>query len=231
MGAFWGAWSALLPTVTQTYAASPAVLGFVLTAVPIGAIPAMALVGRAAVGREYLALFGSAFAMAVAVVALGSVAGLTALAIALFAVGATSGSVDVCLNAATARHERESGTPHFQTVHAAFPVAVIAAAPVTGLVRQEGSGVRVVLIVSAVLLLGAGLPLLRAARPTAVGIDTETGCSVLRGRSLWLWGAADEAFELVGQAKFPFDGTWCEFRPDPAWERALPAGWDRPRCR
>jgi hypothetical protein len=32
---------------------------------------------------------------------------------------------------------------------------------------------------------------------------------------------------------FPFDGTWLDFRPDPAW-RGLPAlhpGWDRPRTR
>jgi hypothetical protein len=33
---------------------------------------------------------------------------------------------------------------------------------------------------------------------------------------------------------FPFDGTWCDFRPpDPEWlvPPALPAGWDRPRMR
>ncbi|MFI7600768.1 DUF402 domain-containing protein [Actinoplanes sp. NPDC049681] len=29
---------------------------------------------------------------------------------------------------------------------------------------------------------------------------------------------------------FPFDGTWTDFRPDPAWPvpTAVPAGWDRP---
>lgn len=32
---------------------------------------------------------------------------------------------------------------------------------------------------------------------------------------------------------FPFDGTWCDFRPDPAWSLPsnLPAGWDRPPVR
>src|SRR5207237_5593572 len=31
---------------------------------------------------------------------------------------------------------------------------------------------------------------------------------------------------------FPFDGTWCDFRPDPSWRPSeLPAaGWDRPRA-
>jgi hypothetical protein len=29
---------------------------------------------------------------------------------------------------------------------------------------------------------------------------------------------------------FPFDGTWCDFRPNPAWgPPARPDGWDRPR--
>jgi hypothetical protein len=29
---------------------------------------------------------------------------------------------------------------------------------------------------------------------------------------------------------FPFDGTWCDWQPPPAWAppSGLPAGWDRP---
>lgn len=37
--------------------------------------------------------------------------------------------------------------------------------------------------------------------------------------------------ERIEAARFPFDGTWCDFRPDPAWPRPQrPAGWDRPRA-
>jgi hypothetical protein len=34
----------------------------------------------------------------------------------------------------------------------------------------------------------------------------------------------------VEAGEFPFDGTWCDFAPDPAWTvpTALPDGWDRP---
>jgi hypothetical protein len=34
----------------------------------------------------------------------------------------------------------------------------------------------------------------------------------------------------VEAGDFPFDGTWTDFRPDPAWSAplSLPAGWDRP---
>ena len=32
--------------------------------------------------------------------------------------------------------------------------------------------------------------------------------------------------------RFPFDGSWCDFGPDPAWTMPpdLPTGWDRPRA-
>ena len=34
----------------------------------------------------------------------------------------------------------------------------------------------------------------------------------------------------IEAAEFPFDGTWTDFRPDPAWPvpTELPPGWDRP---
>jgi hypothetical protein len=37
---------------------------------------------------------------------------------------------------------------------------------------------------------------------------------------------------LADARAFPFDGTWCDLRPDPAWRvpRELPYGWDRPRA-
>lgn len=41
-----------------------------------------------------------------------------------------------------------------------------------------------------------------------------------------------EGLRLIDEAvaeRFPFDGTWCDFRPDPSWTPLpLPDGWDRP---
>ncbi|MFY1633331.1 DUF402 domain-containing protein [Solwaraspora sp. WMMB335] len=36
--------------------------------------------------------------------------------------------------------------------------------------------------------------------------------------------------KLAEAGDFPFDGTWCDFQPDPAWTppTELPSGWDRP---
>jgi hypothetical protein len=42
----------------------------------------------------------------------------------------------------------------------------------------------------------------------------------------------ERVVKLIEAGGFPFDGTWCDFRPDPAWTvpDELPAGWDRPRA-
>ena len=37
--------------------------------------------------------------------------------------------------------------------------------------------------------------------------------------------------ELAEAGDFPFDGTWCDLRPDPAWPPlARPDGLERPRA-
>lgn len=55
------------------------------------------------------------------------------------------------------------------------------------------------------------------------------------------WSAAEAAeiradgerlVKLAESPAFPFDGAWCDFRPDPGWSvPQRPAGWDRPRAR
>ncbi|SDT27442.1 DUF402 domain-containing protein [Actinoplanes derwentensis] len=44
--------------------------------------------------------------------------------------------------------------------------------------------------------------------------------------------AGKEIVALVEAGAFPFDGTWCDFTPDPSWPATpgdLPPGWDRGR--
>jgi hypothetical protein len=43
----------------------------------------------------------------------------------------------------------------------------------------------------------------------------------------------ERVIKLAEAGEFPFDGTWCDFVPDPEWTplRALPAGWNRPPAR
>ncbi|MGI5213669.1 DUF402 domain-containing protein [Plantactinospora sp. CA-290183] len=43
----------------------------------------------------------------------------------------------------------------------------------------------------------------------------------------------ERVVKLAEAGQFPFDGTWCDFVPDPGWTvpTALPPGWDRPPAR
>ncbi|GAA2394728.1 DUF402 domain-containing protein [Dactylosporangium salmoneum] len=91
------------------------------------------------------------------------------------------------------------------------------------------------------------------------GVDTSDHALdlVVAADRTWRWKDEDEFEERIGHpsywtaeqaagiraegervvadveaAAFPFDGTWCDFRPDPSWPLpALPdEGWDRPRA-
>jgi hypothetical protein len=56
----------------------------------------------------------------------------------------------------------------------------------------------------------------------------------------WFWttdqaeairAEAGRAVRLVESGAFPFDGTWCAFRPPETWSTPpVPPGWDRPRA-
>jgi len=47
-----------------------------------------------------------------------------------------------------------------------------------------------------------------------------------------VWAEGHRVIELIEAGSFPFDGTWCQWRPDPSWTRppAIPDGWQRPRA-
>lgn len=51
------------------------------------------------------------------------------------------------------------------------------------------------------------------------------------GQAAQIRANADRLVKLVEARQFPFDGTWCGFRPDASWTvPALPSGYDRPRA-
>ncbi|MEU6720117.1 MFS transporter [Nonomuraea sp. NPDC046802] len=159
-GVFWGSWSALLPAIKQDLGISAGDLGLALSAVPLGAVPAMALAGRLVRGKERTALMATTVLFALSVTGIGLAGTLWQLALALLVVGAASGALDIALNLATGRAERETGRRLFQPVHAAFPVAVIVAAPATGLARSLDLDVATVLVAIGLLVIATSLSLL-----------------------------------------------------------------------
>lgn len=48
-----------------------------------------------------------------------------------------------------------------------------------------------------------------------------------------VWAEGRRVIKEIEAGRFPFDGTWTDFRPDPAWPvpLELPPGWDRPGAR
>ncbi len=156
-GLFWGSWSGLLPAVQHRVGVSTGSLGLLLTFVAVGAIPAMALTGRLARGREPAALTTATLLFGAAIAALAAASSPVLLALCLVAVGMASGAFDVCLSMAIARAERATAARLFQPVHAAFPVMVVVAAPLAGLARQLGVALPAILLAVAALVTGTGL--------------------------------------------------------------------------
>jgi hypothetical protein len=48
-----------------------------------------------------------------------------------------------------------------------------------------------------------------------------------------VWAEGWRVVKQIEAGEFPFDGTWTDFAPDPAWTPppVLPLGWDRPPAR
>ncbi|MEV0583784.1 MFS transporter [Nonomuraea sp. NPDC050310] len=176
-GVFWGSWGALLPAIREQIETGSAGLGPALAVVPLGAIPAMALAGRLARGRERTGLALSSAAFALSILLIATARSPLALGACLLLVGATSGALDVTLNQATGRAERDTGKRLFQPVHAAFPVAVIAAAPATGLARELGLSTFTVLAVIAVIVLAATASLLFLPMPSGPAAPRPDGAA------------------------------------------------------
>lgn len=171
-GLFWGGWAALLPEIKAQVDTDAAGLGLALFGIPAGAAPGMLLTGALNRRLRERTLPVVLVAFAAACVLPGLAHSPWSLAIMLTVVGATSGGIEVALNATTAGHEARDGSRLFNKVHAATPLAMVVAAPLAGLLRQSGaSATQVLLVVAALVLLSAGLTVDRSGRWVAAGDD------------------------------------------------------------
>jgi MFS transporter len=141
-GAFWGAWGASIPAIRDQAGVSDGRLGAALLCIGAGALPAMALSGRAVdrwglrATATFLALLGAAGLLVAAVAR-----DLVTLAAALAVAGASSGAADVAINTAAGSAQRASGGPVVARAHATFSAAVVVASLVTGALRGLGAPV------------------------------------------------------------------------------------------
>lgn len=155
-GVFWGGWGALLPAIKAATGASEAVFGTALLGVATGALPAMLLFGPLVDRFGRWALAASLGLFGASIVPIAFARSPLTLAVCLVGLGATSGTLDIALNARVAALEAATGRRLFNLAHAVFPLAVVLTSPAVGLARQLGVGAAPILVaLSAASLLAA----------------------------------------------------------------------------
>jgi MFS family permease len=140
LGIFWGAWGAALPAVQRQAQASDGELGLALVLVGLGALVSMRATGVLIdrVGPRLTPLTIAAFGAAGILPALADSPG--ELYVFLLVVGATSGAMDVAINADAVRAEVRTGRSLLNLAHATFSAGVVAASLATGALRWSGAG-------------------------------------------------------------------------------------------
>jgi hypothetical protein len=167
-GVFWGAWGATLPAIQSHARVDDGQLGIALLCIGAGALvsmrPAGTLVDRW--GAPALPAMLAALAAAAALPGLAtSTAGLCA---ALLVLGATSGAVDVAINAEGVRSEAATSRPVMSLAHGSFSACVVVGSLAAGGLRTAGAGAQTVLVLVGLVVAATAAVLLRA--PAAGGL-------------------------------------------------------------
>jgi MFS family permease len=156
LGVFWGGWAALAPAIQVAVGATKGEFGLTLLFIAVGSLPAMFVAGFVFDRRGPRILPWLIGAFGASVVLPGFAHSTTALAAALFVVGAASGALDVAMNGAVSELEVRRGTRLMQFAHGLFSAGVLAGALGVGLARQAGADPPEILGGIAVVILAAG---------------------------------------------------------------------------
>ena len=148
-GAFWGAWGATLPAIQSHAGVDDGQLGVALLFIGAGALASMRGAGSLVDRWGAPALPAVLAAFAGAAVLPGLATSTASLCAALLVLGATSGAVDVAINAEGTRTEAASGRPVLSLAHGTFSACVVAGSLAAGALRAAGAGALLVLVVVA----------------------------------------------------------------------------------
>jgi MFS family permease len=160
-GAFWGAWGATLPATQSHAGVDDGQLGVALLCIGAGALGSMRSAGALVDRWGAPALPTVLGAFAAAAVLPGLATSTLTLCAALLVLGATSGAVDVAINAEGVSSEAVTARPVLSLAHGTFSACVVAGSLAAGALRSAGAGAQLVLIlVGLVVAIVAGLLLL-----------------------------------------------------------------------
>ena len=202
LGVWWGAFGAALPAIQGNADAGDAELGFGLLLLGLGALVSMRATGvlmdRAGPALTPVAI--GLFGLTGLLPALADSPG--ELYLFLLVVGATSGAMDVAINADAVHEEVASGRPLLNLAHAGFSAAVFFASLMTGLLRSLGAEpLAVFALVSALVVTAAVATRLGPVRPWRPA-EGETP-RLIQGVPGWLL-----ALGLLGAMAFWIESAW-----------------------
>jgi predicted MFS family arabinose efflux permease len=166
-GAFWGAWGATLPAIQSHAGVDDGQLGVALLCIGAGALASMRPAGTIVDRWGAPALPAALAAFAAAAVLPGLATSMAGLCAALLVLGATSGAVDVAINAEGVRSEAATGRPVMSLAHGTFSACVVGGSLAAGALRAAGAGPELVLALVGGVVATTAVVLLRA--PAAVG--------------------------------------------------------------
>ncbi len=179
MGLFWGSFAALVPVIKPQVGLSDGGFGLALLVAAFGAVLAMWLAPLAdrLLGHRALAICTAL--MALAFLLPGWTTTGLAFALAMTLASASSGTLDVVMNARVSALEAQTRRPLMNLNHGMFSVAYACAALATGLAREVGMGPGVVLGVMSALALGLAGVVLRSPAPAPEPDSDATGTAPL----------------------------------------------------
>jgi len=202
LGIFWGAFGAALPALQRRAETSDAELGLALVFLAFGALVSMRATGvlMDRLGPRLTPAAVGAFGLT------GFLPGLAEspaqLSVLLFVLGATSGAMDVAINADAVHEEEASGRPLLNLAHAFFSGAVVVSSVSTGLLRWVGAEPPALFAFFAVVVLIAAVAMRTGgelwAAPTA-----EEHPRFLQGVPAWLLVLGG-----LGALAFWIENTW-----------------------
>ncbi|SNX69121.1 fucose permease [Cereibacter ovatus] len=188
-GLVMGAWAPQIPLLLPRHGIGEGAMGLLILALGAGAVAAMALTGGLVArhgSRTVLRLFAVAASLTLAAVVLAP--GLYGLTLAMVAMGACIGCMDVAMNANAVEVERRLGRAVMSSSHGFWSLGGFTGGGLGGLlIATLGAGAQALVVSMAALavVLVAGRPLL-AEPPAPAHAPARRGLP--RGAAIWLIG-------------------------------------------
>ena len=232
-GAFWGAWGATLPAIQSHAGVDDGQLGVALLCIGAGALVSMRAAGTLVDrwGAPALPATLAAFGGAAALPALAT--STAALCAALLVLGATSGAVDVAINAEGVSSEAATGRPVLSLAHGTFSACVVGGSLAAGGLRAAGAGPETVLVLVGLVVVATAAVLLRAPAAGLARRRRAPRCAPCRACSSSSAGCArwPSSSRTRGRAGAPCTSSPTSTPPPPSARSPRPCSPAPPRSR